>query len=81
MKGHMLASFFIFLKYITFIFIADFLTVAANVYYVTSESFVFPMTIVNLIFLMHFMLKETQAKRADFNKNLKKILYPDQEVK
>ena len=80
-QRHMLASFALFVKYLFFILLSAFLTVAVNVYYVQSESFVFPVALVNFIFIMHFMLKETLAKRVEFSKNVKKILFPDQEVK
>lgn len=80
-RNHMKVNFFIFLKYLFFIYLASALTVGIDVFYVKSDSFVFPIMLVNLIFLMHFMLKESESQRTKYNVEMKKILYPDQEVK
>jgi Flp pilus assembly protein TadB len=78
---HTLSGFVIFVKYVFLIFLSDCLTVGLNFYYVKSESFVFPVVMINAIFLISFMLKETKTKRDKFNENLKKILLKDLEVK
>lgn len=80
-KMHMLVSFLIMIRYTALILLSTFVTVALNVFYVKSQSFVFPMTIVNMLFLMHFMLQETAAQREKLNAAVKKVLHPDQEVK
>lgn len=75
---HMFMSFFITIKFVFFAILSSFLTVAVNAFYVKSDSFVFPVAIINMIFLMHFMLQETSAGREQFNKEVKNILHPEE---
>lgn len=81
LKAHMIRGMFVFFKYMAFIFVADLATVSLNVFYVRSEHFVFPITIINMIFLMHFMLQETARNRDAFDKEVRKIITEDLEAK
>jgi hypothetical protein len=78
LKQHMAVNFFLFIKYTFFLWLSAFLTVMVNILYVKSDSFVFPTAIINFLFIMHYMLKESMAKRKEFNENLRKILYPEE---
>jgi hypothetical protein len=80
-KGHMLVNAFISLKYLLFVILSDIFVVAINTSYVHSASFTFPMVLLNMIFLMHFMLQETAKQRVVFNDEVKKILLKDLEKK
>lgn len=81
MKSHMIANLLIFFKFLFFILMAAFVTAMVNFYYVKSESFGFMATLVNVIFLMHFMIQDMVAKRAVYDSAIKKILYPEGEKK
>lgn len=80
-KGYFRSGFSLYLKYLFYIYLSAALTLAVNYFYVQSPSFSFPIMLINLIFIMSFMVKESQARKIEFEASVKKILHPDKETK
>jgi hypothetical protein len=51
---------------------------AANVFYVKSESFPFIITLINMIFIMHFILEESKKRTELFRADLKRVIQPEE---
>lgn len=78
-KTYFIGGFLMTFKYCSLMISLSILVAAANVFYVKSESFPFFITMVNFIFIAHFMMKEASKRAQVFRESIKKIV--DQEEK